>query len=236
MNAPWSWLCRFALIDPARIERKLAAFEAAGIVDPAPNPWQLTLGVLRMWHRVLFRSDTIGTCREHPVRRTWRARILAPRPLRFPFLLAERAVAPWDFSGLFSSSDRVVRHLLGAHHDGVQFVYDFELLAVDRDAVRRVRDEAAAVVDGRHPRTAWLRDLVVYDRYHENLLEAAEAALSGELELEPEQRDDPDLSLFGYLRWCARQPATPEDTLAAWRRGTFTLSSHPDALEEAACA
>ena len=236
MNAPWSWLLRLALVDPSRVARKLEAFEEAGIVQPAPNVWQLTLGVLRMWHRVLFRSETIGTCRDQPVRRTWRARALAPRPMRFPFLLAERAVAPWDFSGLFSPSDRVVRHLLGAHHDGAQFVYDFELLAIDPEAVERVRDEAEAVVEGRHPRGEWLRDLVVYERYHESLLEAVEAALAGELELPVEQRDDPDMSLIGYLKWCARQPATPEETLLAWRSGTFRLSSHRDALEEAPCA
>lgn len=236
MKAPWTWLLRLALIDPARVHRKLEAFEAAGLVASAPNVWQLTLGVLRMWHRVLFRPETIGTCRQHRVRRTWRARLLAPRPIRFPFLLAERAVAPWDFSGLFSPSERIVRHLLGAHHDGVQFVYDFELLAIDPEAIERVRNEAAAVVEGRHPRAAWLRDLVVYERYHENLLEVAEAALAGELELPSAQREDPDLSLTAYLRWCARQPPTPEDTLAAWRRGNFSLSSHRDAREEASCA
>ena len=59
MNAPWSWLLRLALVDPSRVARKLEAFEEAGIVQPAPNVWQLTLGVLRMWHRVLFRSDCL---------------------------------------------------------------------------------------------------------------------------------------------------------------------------------
>ena len=67
-------------------------------------------------------------------------------------------------------------------------------------------------------------------------LEVAEAALAGELELPSAQREDPDLSLTAYLRWCARQPPTPEDTLAAWRRGNFSLSSHRDAREEASCA
>jgi len=234
MKAPWSWLSRFALIDPAEVETKLAAIEAAGLVERAPNAWQLTLGVLRMWHRVLFRSETIGTSETDPVRGTWRARMMAARPLRFPFLLAERAVSPWDFSGLFSATDRVERHLMGAHHDGVQFVYDFELLAIDPDAIQRVRDEAAAVVEGRHPRGAWLRDLVVYENYHQHLLEAAEAALRGELTLPEGQGDDPDLSFFGYLRWCARQPETPEATVQAWRAGRLSLSSHPTALTQEA--
>jgi hypothetical protein len=235
---PIPFLCRVTLLNPERVAERLERLVDAGLVERAPNPWQLTLGVLRMWHRVLFRSDTIGTCADHPVRPTMRARLLGFRPFRFPFLLAERAISPWDFSGLFSSTERVVRHLLGAHHDGAQFVYDFELLAADRGAIERVRDEALAVVEGRHPRAEWLADLVVFERYHENLLRAAEAALSGDLVLAPDQRDDPDLSLAGYLGWCAAQPATPEATIAAWRAGDFTLSSSPDAwrrMEGAPC-
>lgn len=221
------WLTYLLLLDPKRVVQRLKAFETQGWLDRAPNDWQLSLGVLRMWHRVIFRSEEIGTTVDHPVRATWRAKLLAWRPLRFPFLMAERAISPWDFSGLFSDRERVVRHLLGAHHDGAQFVYDFELLATERKVVERVRDEARAVVDGSHPRGAWLRDLVVYDRYHEELLEAAEAALAGELKLEGEARFDPDLSFFGYLSWCARQPATPMETMVAWREGRFSLDSDP---------
>jgi hypothetical protein len=224
------WLCHLTLIDPERVAERAERFERMGLVDRAPNAWQLTLGVLRMWHRVIFRSETIGMSADHPVRANWRARLLEHRPLRFPFLLAERAISPWDFSGLFSASERVQRHLLGAHHDGDQFVYDFELLADRPEVIQRVREEAAAVVEGRHPRGDWLRDLVVYERYHENLLEAAEAALRGELTLPVEQRDDPDMSFFGYLRWCAAQPLTPQATLEAWRRGRFSLSSDPARL------
>ena len=218
---------RLLLLAPERVVERLAAHERAGLVDRAPNAWQLTLGILRMWHRVIFRSETIGTCRELPVRGTPRARLLVFRPLRFPFLLRERAIAPWDLTGLYSSPERILRHLMGAHHDGAQFVYDLELLAPDRAWLERVRDEAQAVVAGTHPRGEWLRDLVVYERYHENLLEAVERALAGETTLSPEERRDPDLTLHGYLTWCAEQPATPADTWQAWREGRFTLSSDP---------
>jgi hypothetical protein len=36
---------------------------------------------------------------------------------------------------------------------------------------------------------------------------------------------DPDLTLRGLVAWCARQPATPAATLAAWRAGRFRLDS-----------
>lgn len=220
-------LSRVLLLSPERVIARLDALERAGLVERAPNPWQLTLGILRMWHRVIFRADTIGTCRDLPVRDTWRARMLAFRPLRFPFLLSERAIAPWDLTGLFSAPERIVRHLMGAHHDGAQFVYDLELLAPDPVWLARVRDEAQAIVDGTHPRGEWLRDLVVFERYHEHLVEAVERAIAGETTLSREERLDPDLTLEGYLRWCARQPATVAETIEAWRAGRFTLSSDP---------
>ncbi len=221
------WIARCLVIDPATVRERLRRAAAAGLVERAPNLWQVSLGIARMWHRVVFRPETIGTCREHPVRSTWRARLLAARPLRFPFLLTERAVAPWDFSGLLSSTDRVVRHLLGAHHDGVQFVYDLQLLRCHPGALERLRAETAAVVAGTHPRAGWLRDLVVFERYHESLLEAVERALEGSEPVDAATLADPDLTLTGYLRWCAAQPATPEQTWRQWRDGSFTLSSSP---------
>lgn len=219
------WLSRVVLLSPQTVVANLERVALAGIVAETPNPWQLTLGVLRMWHRVLFRSETIGTCRQHPVRRSWRARLMHHRPLRFPFLLAERAVTPWDFSGLLSPPERIIAHLLGAHHDEQQFVYDLQILRCHPGALERVRDLARDVVENDHPRSRWLRDLVVYERYHENLLAAVERALAGSDALSDRVRRDPDISFSGYLGWCARQPATPEATYRAWRRGRFSLSS-----------
>jgi hypothetical protein len=223
------WWSRLVLISPRTVADNLARVERAGLVEQAPNAWQITLGVLRMWHRVLFRPETIGTCRAQRVRPTWRARMLQYRPLRFPFLLAEKAVTPWDFSGLLSSPERITAHLLGAHHDEHQFVYDLEILRCHQGALERVHALARAVVEHDDDRSRWLRDLVVYERYHENLLAAVERALEGDDAVPEAQRDDPDITFAGYLRWCARQPATPEATLEAWRSGAFSLSSHPEA-------
>lgn len=222
MTPPHSWLLLF----PRRIEARLEELRSSGLFEPdeIPNLWQVQLGVARMWHRVLFRPETIGTCAAAPVRPTWRAKLLERRPLRFPFLLWEKAVHPLDFSGLASSPERIVAHLLGAHHDGVQFHYDFELLSTHPERLAEVRDQARAIVAGSHPRGEWLADLVVYEGYHQKLLEAVEKYLAGDLEVPAAMRDDPDIVLRAYLRWCARQPKTPRQTWEAWRRGEFTIA------------
>lgn len=221
---PLPWWSHFLLF-PRAIRGALQRIVDSGHAEEVPNLWQIQLGVLRMWHRVLFRFDSIGTCTEHGVRSGILPRLLLFRPIRFPFLVAERAIAPFDFSGLASSTDRVVRHLLGAHHDGNQLVYDLELLeAVHPGTLERVRAEAAAVVDGTHPRAKWLRDLVVFEQYHEGLLAQVEQAIRGELRLPPREARDPDISFVAYLAWCCKQPSSPAETFAAWRDGRFTFA------------
>lgn len=210
------------LIHPAGVRRGLDRLRVAGF-DPVPNAWQIGLGVLRMWHRVLFRSDTIGTSAD-PVRNTRRARLLRHRAVRAPFLVAERAIAPLDFSGLLQGPDRLIRHLLGAHHDRNQAVYDLELLRAHPGALDALVTRVRAVVDGTDPRAEWLRDLVVHEGYHASLLDAAVRARDGELRFEPHERDDPDLCFGAYLAWCARQPPTFADTLRLAVRGRFTFA------------
>jgi hypothetical protein len=217
------------LLDPDRVAARLERIAQSGLVARTPNLWQVALGVVRMAHRVAFRSDTVGTCAA-PVRATWRARALQVRALRLPFLIAERAVAPLDFSGLLSSRERIIRHLLGAHHDRHQFAYDLQMLSIDPGALDELCARAAAVVDGDDPRAGWLRDLTVFDGYHESLLAAAERARAGDLSLpEPDARD-PDVSFHAYLDWCSAQPETPRATLAAIARRRFSL---PAGLAEA---
>jgi len=220
------------LLFARRIERNLRRIRAAGLVDPVPNTWQIALGVLRMWHRMIFRSETIGTSKGNAVRRTLRARLLQYRPLRAPFLIAERAIAPLDFSGLASSPERVIRHLLGAHHDGNQFAYDLQMLSVHPGRLEELLERVRAVVERDDARSRWLRDLTVYEGYHDNLLAAVERSVERGVELPPGEADDPDISFLAYLRWCALQPATPEATLAALRAGTWSLTDPLPATQD----
>lgn len=218
------WYVHALLVDPDRVLAHLDRMRARGIVDVTPTPWQLCLGVLRLWHRVLFRSDTVGTSATGRIRPTWRARLLHHRALRLPCLLAEGAVNPLDFTGLRSRPERVMRHLLGAHHDANQFVFDLELMA-GHGTLAELRERVARIVDGRDPRAAWLRDLTVFEAYHEALAAAVEQALAAGPAMSEADADDPDLTLRGAMRWCARQPPTPAATLAAWRTGGFRLDS-----------
>ena len=42
---------------PRAILGNLERVRRAGLVEEVPNLWQVSLGVLRMWHRLLFRTD-----------------------------------------------------------------------------------------------------------------------------------------------------------------------------------
>ncbi len=213
------------LVPRARaVEEGLARLRAAG-VEPVPNLWQITLGVYRMWWRLLTRSETIGTSSD-PVRPTLRARVLHFRPFRFPFLLREQAVNPADFSGLASPPERIVRHLLGAHHDQNQFVYDLQLLSCFPGVLEDLQARTERVLSGEDPRGEWLRDLVVHEGYHERLADTVARFLEGEDGLSPAEAEDPDISFSAYLRWCKEQPETPLQTWSAIREGRISFSAH----------
>jgi len=217
------WYVRLLLTDPDRVMANLARMRAAGVVDDSPNAWQLSLAVLRMGHRVLFRTETVGTSSDPPHPRL-RARLLENRALRLPALLASRAVIPFDFTGLRSKPERLVDHLLGAHHDANQFVFDLELL-LGYGALDELQRRLAGILDGSDPRAAWLRDLTVYAGYHERLDAAVARARSAGPAMTDAEASDPDKTLRGLVRWCARQPATPAATLAAWSEGRFRIAA-----------
>ena len=226
------WYLRVLLVRPRAILANLDRIRAANILPAAdiPTPFQLSLAVLRLWHRLLFRADTVGTSPSGAIRPTLRARLLAPRALRLPVLLAHGAVVPLDFTGLASSPDRLIRHLLGAHHDRNQFAFDLEILSA-HGRLSELRAAADAVVTGADPRAAFLRDLTVYAGYHEALLAAVDAAIAGAPLASGADARDPDVSFAACMRWCSRAPATPAALYTAWRRGAFRFDAP---LEETA--
>ncbi|MCB9761713.1 MAG: hypothetical protein H6739_17850 [Alphaproteobacteria bacterium] len=222
---PIPWLAWPILIRPRRVVAHLRLAQDSGLVERAPNAWQICMGVMRMWHRNLFRADTVGTCKDFQPRDTRRARLLQRKSLRFFGLMWERAITPLDLSGLLSPPERITRHLLAAHHDGVQFHYDLELLSLHPGRLEALQEQVEAVLAEVDPaRTAWLRDLVVFETYHERLAAAIRRFQAG-ASLSPEQADNPDVTLSAYLRWCAQQPATPLESWRAWRRGALRFES-----------
>jgi len=225
-----SWHAYLVLLRPRQVAVRLGQLVDAGVISRAPTLWQIQLGVLRMWHRVFFRADTVGTCSGHPVRSTWRARLLRFRVFRGPFLVSERAMAPFDHSGLVQSPWRMVRHLVGAHHDANQFAYDLEILKANPVALEEVAVLASEVVAGATRRARWLADLCVFEGYHAALLVATRRALAGESLVDPAEKDDPDIGFSAYIRWCLAQPSTPRTTWAAWRAGDFPRTISSDSL------
>ena len=163
-------------------------------------------------------------CAAHAMRPGLRPRLLQYRPLRFPFLVAERAIAPLDFSGLASHPERIVKHLLAAHHDGHQFAYDLQILSAHPGRLEEVLRLADEVLSSDTKRSRWLRDLVVFEGYHENLYREVKRAIEGDYELPPEEANDPDISFTAYLGWCAAQPKTPSESLRALFRGDLSLA------------
>ena len=215
------WHAHLVLLRPRRALALLNRVRSMGVIEPVPTLWQLQLAVLRMWHRIVFRSETIGTCHSHAVRSTWRARLLRFRPLRFPFLCWERAITPWDLIGWLSSRAQFVRHLLCAHHDGTQCVYDLQILSLEEGALDELRQAVVRIVQNDDRRSRWVRDLCVFEGYHEGLLAAIDAVRGGALELNGRDGASPDISFWATMRWCARQPVTPTAWWAALRAGRF---------------
>lgn len=216
-NQP-TWLVRFVLRNPERVEWHLDRLYAMGRIDKKPNLWQVTMGVFYMLHRMAFRPATIGLD-VSPVRGTLRAHLWHYRPFRFPFLLWEKAIDPIDLTGLSGGMERKHRHLVGAYHPGDNALYDLECMMVEPEAVRRLREDVVAIIEGKTSRAEFFRDIVVYEGYHERLLHLIDRALAGDFAPAEGKENHPDTTLRGFLHWCAAQPETPAETFGALTRG-----------------
>jgi len=216
------WYVNRILRRPGRIMDNVRLAHEAGLVAKPPNEWQLFLGVLRMWHRMAFRPETVGTAASATVRDNRRARLMLYRPLRFPFLVKERVITPGDLTGMISSPGRIRSHMIGAYHAGNEFHYDLQLLSFRAGELEKLRDQVQDLLKQDTARHRWIRDLAVYEGYHESLAEAVDHALEHGV-FNAGLDDDPDWSLVGYLDWCARQPETQPETRALRRAGKFRI-------------
>lgn len=213
---------------PGRIERRLAALEAEGVLARAPSRWQVWMGVLYMWTRVVRRPETIGLATHEPVRATTGAKRLQNRLVRGVAVFRGRVVNPLDQIGLGSSDAHVTRHLLGAYHPGDNALYDLYLLHTTPGAIDALADAVQAVVDGTHPHAEHLRDLCVYEGYHERLLGMVRRWQAEGPPADPSMH--PDTTLPGFMGWCAAQPDGLGPVLRAWWAGELTFMPDPTPL------
>lgn len=221
-NHDHPWYVNRLLRRPERILANVRLAHEAGLITKVPNEWQLCLGILRMWHRMAFRPETVGTATSAAVRDNPRARAMTYRPLRFPFLVKEKVITPLDLTGMLSSPERIRSHMLGAYHAGNEFHYDLQLLSFRPGELEILRDQVRDLLARDTPRHRWIRDLTVYEGYHEALAEAVDSALDHGV-FNAELDGDPDWSLVGYLNWCARQPPTQPETRALRLAGKFRI-------------
>lgn len=163
-------------------------------------------------YRLLFRPGTVGTSAGR-VRPGWRARLLSWRAARLPAAIAEEALSLLDLTGLSRRPDQLIHHLLAAHHEGWQLHYDLELLSAHPGALERLEGLAERMVREDTPRTRWLKDLCVFEGYHEALLASVRAFRACTISMSPEERSNPDITLQAFLAWCQRpreaEPVTP---------------------------
>jgi hypothetical protein len=232
---PATVLERLLLVDLTAIDRALADMasfaahlpnDVAVLLPPGalpvvfPSRAQLSRAVARMWRRLVVEPGAFGLS-SSPPRRSWRARLLRGRALRVPFLVWEGSVVPGDLSGLRSSRDVIVRHLVGTHHDVhrglAQARYDLEILALHPDGLPTLRRTCAAILDGTHPHAELYRDLCVYEGYHEGLLALVDDVLANGFTA----TDDPDASFFALLRACSTLPDTPPVVWSVFREASL---------------
>jgi len=233
MTSSPSWLIRFVLRNPERVEWHLDRLHELGRIEVKPNLWQVTMGVVYMLHRMVFRPETIGLDDDSPVRQTWRARLWQYRPLRFPFLVWQRAIDPLDLTGLSGTMERKHSHLVGAYHPGDNALYDLECMACDPQALEELRKDVVNILQSSSARATLLQDLTVYEGYHARLLQLIDRAMAGDFAPARGKEDHPDTTLRGFLHWCAAQPETPESTVLAlaWGQLHFGPTLVSDARE-----
>ena len=65
----------------------------------------------------------------------------------------------------------------------------------------------------------------MFEGYHEELLAATQEAIRRGVLLSEQEKNDADISLEGYLCWCAEQPTTPSETWRAMQAGNVALDS-----------
>lgn len=215
----WLWLNRH------RVSVRLEQLHAHGVIEHKPNLWQLFTGVLYMYHRALYRPETIGMSGSGVVRDTARAQRLNKRVLRGPFLFAGRHVNPLDHTGLCSSTDHVIRHIVGAYHPGYNVAYDLQIIAGEVGALSRLASRLRGIADGTSDDAEWFRDLVVYQGYHAGVLAEVEAWIARDNADDPDRvHNHADATLPAFLRWCSLQPETPAGALRALRAGQLDFS------------
>jgi hypothetical protein len=203
-RTPTRWWEALLLGRTAAMRDAMDGLVRAGLLDRPLTGRELVRAQAYNRLRLLFRPNTVGTSTGR-VRRGWRAGVLSWRAIRLPAAVAEEALSLLDLTGLSRRPDQLIHHLLAAHHEAWQLHYDLELLSAWPGALDRLEALADRAVREDTPRTRWLKDLCVFEGYHEALLASVRAFRAGTVRMSPEDRANPDITLRAFLAWC-REP------------------------------
>lgn len=204
---------RLFVHNPELMLKNLALLKEKGHIQEIPTLWQVIQGMAQQWSFTAANLEKLGHDQSHPVRDSAGARLLQPQLLRFIPLLIEGAINPWDRSGLALTPERKMRHILGTHHGGETVMYDMQLLDCYPGALESLRDQLNEILENDTPRSRWLRDLVVYEGYHEALKRVVDRALAGDFTVPEEAPPGDDYTVGSFVDRCLACPVTPEETL-----------------------
>ena len=183
------------------IQDRIGFFVKHGYTDRLPSPWQIKVGCLAMLPVTLSESE-----RE---RERSRSTLMGQVPIRVPLqiLYNPRQILP--DTGLTHRPEQLVRHVLSVYHEDAFLGYDLQLLQSHPRGLALLREEAAKVVEGKTLWAPYLRQLVGWPGYHEELIRLADAAERFEYP-DPLDVDPRFASLVGFSEFCCSMPDWPE--------------------------
>jgi 1-acyl-sn-glycerol-3-phosphate acyltransferase len=207
------------------IAERLGFFVKAGRLEELPTPWQVKVGWLAMLPITLSESE-----RE---RARSRSTVMGQVPIRVPLqiLYNPRQIAP--DTGIRQGPEQIVRHLLSVYHEDAFLGYDLQLLQSHPEGLRRLRDEAAKVVDGRTLWAPYLKQLCGWPGYHARLVELGEAAERFQYP-DPLDVDPRFASLVGFAKFCCTMPKWPARGFYGFDLGRIAKTAAPTATTSAA--
>ncbi len=211
------------LHNPELLQQHLRMLHEQGFTTGVPNLWQVYQHWALSVARAFKRGKVPGMDPDAPVRDTPGAQLLQFPAIRFWGLLFEGAINPWDYTGLALTPQRKMKHVMGAYHFDHTFIYDLEVIALYPGALEQLRDQCLEVLNRDTARTRWLRDLTVYEGYHENLLRCVERCLAGDFSVPDDLKDDRSVKVSYFVEDALALPQTPEATLQAILSGKLTV-------------
>lgn len=204
---------------PGEIDRRLARLHELGLIESTPTRLQLAFGSLDMFRWVIT-----------PAARDYYAQKGIGFTLHQVLRLLDDPCSMIDPTGFFSDRDTVIGHVMQVVH--LNPVYDMQLLQMFPDGLDEMERQAAAMVDGTHPRARTISAIVEEPGYHARLLdyvrrfrrdgEATEAIIRAEQTL----RGDPHFdaaerrfaTLPGFVSYCSALPRGFGALARRWRR------------------